>query len=47
MKFGMGIMPLGTFLTAVGNTNMVDKQTCEVGSTLVRLAVGLYSGVWL
>jgi hypothetical protein len=31
---------------AIGNTNMVDAQNCEVGVTLEPLNVWLYSDVW-
>jgi hypothetical protein len=53
VKFGMDIMPLGTTLkpyfsiSTIGNTNMADEQTCEVGSTLAPLAMGPYSDVWI
>jgi hypothetical protein len=53
MKFVMDVMPLGTTLkyisqfSAIGNTNMADEQTCEVGLTLAPLAIGSYSDVWL
>jgi hypothetical protein len=29
----------------IGNTNLVDKQTCEVGSTIAPLAIGSYNDV--
>jgi hypothetical protein len=49
MKFGMDIRQLGTTfeIPTIGNTNMADEKTCEVGSTLVPLAVGPYNDVWL
>jgi hypothetical protein len=31
---------------AFGNTVMADEETCEVGSTLVPLAVGQYNDAW-
>jgi hypothetical protein len=34
-------------LPEIGNTNMADEQTFEVGSTLAPLAAGPCSGVWL
>jgi hypothetical protein len=30
----------------IGNTNMADEQTCEVGSTLMTLAIGPYTYEW-
>jgi hypothetical protein len=33
--------------STVGNMNMADEQTCEVGSTLAPLAIGPYNDVWL
>jgi hypothetical protein len=53
MKFGMGVVPLESALKSyfqfptIGNTNMADEQTCEVGSTLAPLAVGPCNDVWL
>jgi hypothetical protein len=47
-----GRMPLGlpqnrTFqLRTIGNTNMAEEQTCEVGSTLAPLTIGPYDDVW-
>jgi hypothetical protein len=29
------------------NINMAEEQTCEVGSTLVPLAIGPQSDIWL
>jgi hypothetical protein len=46
------IMPLGTTLKSyfqfptIGDTNMADEQTCEMGSTLAPLAVGSYNDEW-
>jgi hypothetical protein len=46
MKFGVDRMPLRTTLKSyfqfpmIGNTNMADKQTCEVRLTLAALALG-------
>jgi hypothetical protein len=52
MAFGMDVMPLGTTLkstlqfSTIGNNNMADEQTCEVGSTLAPLAIEPYSDEW-
>lgn len=49
----MDVMSLGkpknlTFMfPTISNTNMADEETSEVGSTLVPLAIGKYSDVWL
>jgi hypothetical protein len=45
MKFGMDIMPLGNtqklyFLIFYSNTDIADKQTCEVGVRLVPFEKG-------
>jgi hypothetical protein len=32
--------------SAIGNTNIADEQTREIGSTLAPLAIGPYSNVW-
>jgi hypothetical protein len=39
-----GILFYRTFqFSTIGNTNMADKQTCEVGLTLAPLTIGPYS----
>jgi hypothetical protein len=46
MKFGVDRMPLRTTLksyfqfSVMGDTDMADKQTCEVRLTLAALALG-------
>jgi hypothetical protein len=30
----------------IGNTNMADARTCEVGATLAPLNIGSYGDVW-
>jgi hypothetical protein len=51
MKFGMGVMPLGSTLklyfliSYFGDTNMVGERTSEVDSTLAPLTLGSYSDV--
>jgi hypothetical protein len=47
-SYTIGDYPSHTFqFSTIGNTNMVVKQTCEVGSTLAPFAIGPYSDVWL
>jgi hypothetical protein len=47
MKFGMEVVVVGntqnlTFLFPnIGNNKMAEEETCEVGSTLAPLAVGV------
>jgi hypothetical protein len=53
MKFGMNIMQLKATKNSnfefptIGNTNMADERTCEVGSTLELLNIGSCNNVRL
>jgi hypothetical protein len=53
MKFGMGIVPVGTALKSyffqfptIGNNKMADEETRGEGSTQAPLVIGSYSDVW-
>lgn len=51
IKFGMGVMqlrfPIKSYFSIpmIGNTNMADEQTCDVGSTLAPLSTAPYNDV--
>lgn len=52
MKLNMNVMPLAITLIpwclflVNSNNNMEDEQTCEVGTMLTLLNIGLLHGVW-
>jgi hypothetical protein len=45
IKFGIDVMPLETTPT-IGNTNMAEARTCEVGATLATLYTESWYDVW-